>query len=48
MSDKPDLFQFLSDVRHQRPMILVPIDQAGNETGPPEAVIPTPSDPDLD
>jgi hypothetical protein len=46
MTDKPDLFQFLSDVRQGRPMILVPIDQARNETGPPEVVVPTSGGPD--
>ncbi len=42
MSDKPDLFQFLSDVRNQRPMLLVPI-AADDATSPlvPEVVIPT-------
>ncbi len=41
MSREPDLFQFLSDVRHQRPMLLVPIaEDDATAAGSPEVVIP--------
>ncbi len=41
MSEKPDLFQFLCDVRHQRPMLLVPMaEDDATMAGPAEVVIP--------